>query len=173
MSNTPPPKSSPQDHPANPSAETEKEKPKMIQDGPGTTLYASLKTPDPAGWSSNNHWAYLIYQTEALTGYCTTLKPYTTPHGRTTYQLQTSDPRHSEKEYSYWPTPLATDAKGGCKHPANDPKRQRKRDSYLRHKCYTLGRPDLAKSAKFRLKLMGFPTDYLDEPTDSPPSETL
>ena len=131
-------------------------------DGHGTTCLRLFPEPDQHMLPPRTPWDWLTtFQPLILSS--AVWRRYRTQHARLFWMLQPSGSTSGAGESGYWPTPLASDGKGGAAGG---------KPSYLRHFCHTLGRRDLMRSAKFRLKLMGFPEDYLDDPTDSEQSET-
>ncbi len=104
----------------------------------------------------------------------------TTPSGRRIFQRAASERLISAIGYGLWPTPTRDDAAGrilGKPHKtANGTWRHRNRKggqslARLAQVCNHLGRPDLARSSRFRGWLMGFPIEWQSAtPTATPSS---
>jgi hypothetical protein len=108
-------------------------------------------------WGST--WCFLTWKAKATRG------------GYLVFRLVPSVPRLSENG-CFWYSPTARDLKGQSGAGFALRKiQQNKGLTNLCDQCLILGREDLMRSPKFRLSLMGFPTDWLDindKPLETP-----
>ena len=156
-----PPQSS-QDHPASLYHEQASEQAPPIHAGHGMIYSRLFPEPDQFTLPPKTPWDWLTILKSSMTS-TADWKNYRTKYNRLYWMLAPSDCQSEDDASGYWPTPLASDDKYGT---------ELGKPSYLRNLCLILKRPDLMKSVKFRLKLMGFPEDYLDDPPACEQSET-
>lgn len=110
-----------------------------------------------------------------MTGLRHRWKRSATPAGRSWWVLSTSARRIGGTGFFWWYTPTFRDWKGRSGSGFIERKKARNKGGHITNlcdQCHELGRRDLERSAKFRLKLMGFPVGWLDDESGSPPLVT-